>query len=94
MFENYLSSRIQYTCASNNQSTTSKLRYGVPRGSNQGPLLFLLYVNDLPITTKIGTTPFAETILIYHMLAIETRHKGAGQKGEDIRAQGHKGAGT
>ena len=66
LFENYLSSRIQYTRVSYNQSTTSKLRYGVPRSSNKGPLLFLLYINDLPTTTKLETTPFADdTYLSY-----------------------------
>ena len=49
--KSYLSNRMQYTIANGVKSSKKAVEYGVPQGSVLGPLLFLLYVNDIAQAT-------------------------------------------
>ena len=63
----FLSNRTQQVLLKGNTSSPINVTSGVPRGSVLGPILFLIYINDLPDYIKNNSTVklFADDTIIY-----------------------------
>ena len=60
-FRSYLSDRKMYTYVNGVLSSTySKLNRSVPQGSILGPLLFLIFINDMPLATDLDCFLYAD----------------------------------
>ena len=59
-FFSYLNGRTQYVEINGVKSTLKDITHGVPQGSVLGPILFLLYINDLPNATSLFSSLFAD----------------------------------
>ena len=61
----FLLGRRQRVVVSGQKSDWSAVSSGVPQGSVLGPILFLVYVNDLPTCVRSGTKLFADDTKLY-----------------------------
>jgi len=69
--ESFLTSRIMRVGIRGSNSEWIDVTSGVPQGSILGPLLFLLFVNDLPGWIISSTKIFADDIKLWHKISCE-----------------------
>ena len=66
-FTCYVSNRIQYCSVGGYDSNVGQLEVGVPQGSCLGPLLFLIYISDLPNTIQGKVSMYPDDTSLCHM---------------------------
>ena len=65
--KSYLANRGQYVCYNNSNSELKNIKCGVPQGSILGPVLFILYINDMcEVSTLLNIILFADDTSIFY----------------------------
>ena len=76
LLTSYLTDRTARTCVEGHYSETVNINAGVPQGSRLGPVLFILYVNEIATQLNLESTPliFADdtTVLAFGQNSTET----------------------
>ena len=71
-FESYVSNRKQRVVLNGHSSQTKELHAGVPQGSILGPLLFLIYINDICEVVQSNIRLYADDSILF---SIGTNHQ-------------------
>lgn len=71
-FRDYLSNRTQYVCVNDCRSTLEAVKTGVPQGSILGPVLILLFINDLPsVANQSAVDIYADDTTLSYSLDVD-----------------------
>ena len=84
LLHSYISNRYQYVDFNGSISSTKVVDTGVPQGSILVPLLFLIYINDLPrVSPLFNMVMYADDTTLYCNLSNNTNEK-------DLNSELHK----
>ena len=82
LLENYLSGRFQRVPLNGQTSSWRPILAGVPQGSILGPLLFLIYINDLPDKLKSNAKLFADDTSLFTI--VKNKYESANILNHDL----------
>ena len=63
--KNYFADRSQTAKINTTLSDVMPIELGVPQGSILGPLLFLIFINDMSLISEFHTILFADDTILY-----------------------------
>ena len=82
LLENYLSGRLQRVVLNGQTSSWKSVLAGVPEGSILGPLLFLVYIDELPNELKSNAKLFADDMSLFTI--VEDKQESADVLNNDL----------
>ena len=65
--QDFLAQRTQIVAVDGYPSTSKPVTSGVPQGSVDGPVLFLVYINDMLTDMKSDVRLFADDTVMYNL---------------------------
>ena len=83
ILRDFLSNRKQRVVLNGQMSTWTSVNAGLPLGSKLGPLLFLIYINNLSDNVSSNVKLFADDTSLFSI--IHDINVSAGERNEDLK---------
>ena len=83
LLSDFLSNRCQRVALNGQYSEWKDVKAGVPQGSILGPLLFLIYINDLSVNLKSTVKLFADDVSLFSI--VQDPNVSAAELNSDLR---------
>ena len=71
---NFITGRVQQVCVNGIYSDSANATSGIPQGSVLGPVLFVLFINDLPSNIKSNVFMFADDTKVFRTIECQNNH--------------------